>query len=43
MSKTEPLIATSFDGLTGETTVRELTADEIAELPQATDETPSAD
>jgi hypothetical protein len=39
MSNTQPLIATSFDGITGETTVRELTAEEIAELPQDTDET----
>jgi hypothetical protein len=30
----------SFDVLTGETSTRELTPDEIAELPQATNETP---
>jgi hypothetical protein len=39
MSKTEPITGTFFDGITGETTVRKLTAEEIAELPQDTDET----
>ena len=41
MSNTEPLLGTFHDALTGETITRELTADEIALLPQATDETPS--
>ena len=32
-------IAVEVNGITGETIERELTADEIAELPQATNET----
>jgi hypothetical protein len=43
MSNTEPMTGTFFNGLTGETIVRELTAKEIAELPKGTDETPSPD
>lgn len=39
MSNTEPLLGTFHDAVTGETITRELTADEIALLPQATDET----
>jgi len=35
--------ATVIDAETGETYTRELTAEEIAELPKATDETPTAD
>jgi len=35
--------ATVIDAETGETYTRELTAEEIAELPEATDETPSPD
>jgi len=42
MSKTEPLIGTFHNGLTGETITRELTADEIAELPKPTDEAPTS-
>jgi hypothetical protein len=44
---TEPLTGTFHDALTGETIVRELTAEEIATIPEPrelpTDETPSAD
>jgi hypothetical protein len=45
---TNPIIGTFHDALTGETIVRELTAEEIAQLPEptpleGTDETPSAD
>jgi hypothetical protein len=44
---TEPLTGTFHDALTGETVVRELTAEEIATLPEprklVTDETPSTD
>ena len=40
MSKTEPLLGTFHDAITGETVTRELTADEIAALPKPTDETP---
>ena len=43
MSNTEPLLGTFHDAITGETITRELTSDEIAALPQATDETPSPD
>jgi hypothetical protein len=39
MSKTEPLTGTFYNAITGETTTRELTAEEIAELPKDTDET----
>jgi hypothetical protein len=35
--------AVEVNGLTGETTERELTAEEIEALPKATDETPTAD
>jgi hypothetical protein len=43
-----PIIGTFHDALTGVTVVRELTAEEIAQLPEptpleGTDETPSAD
>ena len=41
MSKTEPLIGTFHNGITGETIVRELTENEIAELPKPTDEVPT--
>ena len=41
MSNTEPLLGTFHDAITGETIVRELTPDEIAALPQATNETPT--
>jgi len=41
MSNTEPLIGVFHDALTGETITRELTPEEIAELPKDTDETPS--
>jgi hypothetical protein len=41
MSNTEPLLGTFHDAITGETIVRELTPDEIAEIPQATNEVPS--
>jgi len=34
---------TFHDAITGETTERELTDEEIASLPKATDETPTAD
>ena len=40
MSNTEPLLGTFHDASTGETIVRELTADEIAALPKSTDEVP---
>jgi hypothetical protein len=41
MSNTEPLLGTFHDAVTGETITRELTPNEMALLPQATDETPS--
>jgi hypothetical protein len=41
MSNTEPKLGTFHDAITGEIITRELSAEEIAELPQATDETPS--
>ena len=41
MSNTEPVIGTFHDAITGETIVRELTADEIALLPKPTDEVPT--
>ena len=41
MSNTEPIQGTFHDAITGETIVRDLTADEIAAIEQATDETPS--
>lgn len=34
MSNTEPIVGIFHDALTGETIVRELTAEEIAELPE---------
>jgi hypothetical protein len=40
MSNTEPILGTFHDAITGETITRELTPDEIAALPQATNETP---
>jgi len=43
MSNTQPLLGTFHDANTGETITRELTPDEIALLPQPTDETPTAD
>jgi hypothetical protein len=39
----EKLFQVFHDAVTGETIVRELTPEEIAELPKATDETPTAD
>jgi hypothetical protein len=41
MSNAEPLLGTFHDAITGETITRELTPEEIAERPEATDETPS--
>jgi len=41
MSNNEPLLGTFHDAITGETVTRELTADEIAALPEPTNETPS--
>jgi len=41
MSNIEPLLGTFHDAITGETITRELTPDEIAAIPQDTDETPS--
>jgi hypothetical protein len=41
MSDPKPTIH-QYDCLTGETITRELTPEEIALLPQATDETPTA-
>jgi hypothetical protein len=38
MSNTEPLLGTFHDAVTGETIVRELTADEIAALPKPSNE-----
>lgn len=43
MSNTQSLLGTFHDAETGETITRELRPDEIALLPQATDETPSPD
>jgi hypothetical protein len=43
MSNTEPLMGLFVDAVTGETITRELTAEEISQLPKATDETPTAD
>jgi hypothetical protein len=45
MSNTEPIIGTFHDALTGETIVRELTAEEISQLPIGVleYETPTAD
>jgi hypothetical protein len=40
MSDNQPLLGTFHDAITGETVTRELTTDEIAALPQATNETP---
>jgi hypothetical protein len=40
MSNTEPRLGTFHDAITGETVTRELTADEIAELPKANNEYP---
>jgi hypothetical protein len=39
----EPLTGTFHDAITGETTVRELTPEEAALIPKATDETLSPD
>ena len=41
MSDNQTLIGTFHDAITGETIVRELTADEIAALPKSTDELPT--
>ncbi len=38
MSNTEPLLGTFHDAQTGETVTRELTAEEIAELPEPSNE-----
>jgi hypothetical protein len=43
MSNTEPKLGTFHNAATGEMITRELSAEEIAELPQAPDETPSPD
>jgi hypothetical protein len=43
MSNAEPTLGMWHDALTGETVTRELTSEEIMELPKATDETPTAD
>jgi hypothetical protein len=40
MSDNQPILGTFHDAITGETVTRELTQDEIAALPQATNETP---
>jgi hypothetical protein len=39
----EEILGTFYDALTGETVTRELTTEEIAEMPKATDETLSTD
>jgi hypothetical protein len=39
----EQILGTFYDASTGETVTRELTTEEIAELPEAPHETPSAD
>ena len=39
MSNLQSLIGTFHDAITGETVTRELTADEIAKLPEPTNET----
>ena len=36
MNETETILQTFYDGLTGETIVRELTPEEIAALPELT-------
>ena len=41
MSNTELLLGTFHDALTGETITRGLTADEIAALPEPTNEVPT--
>jgi hypothetical protein len=43
MGNTEPILETFYNHETSETITRQLTPKEIAELPQATDETPSPD
>jgi hypothetical protein len=43
MSNAEPTLGMWHDASTGETVTRELTAEEIAQLPKATDATPTAD
>jgi hypothetical protein len=43
MSNNEPPMGVFYDGITGETIERELTADEIALLQKPADETPIAD
>jgi hypothetical protein len=43
VSNTEPILETFYNHETGETITRQLTPEEIAELPQDTDETPSPD
>jgi hypothetical protein len=40
MSNTDKLVGTFHNAITGEIIVRELTADEIAALPEPTDEVP---
>ena len=40
MSNVQPMLGTFHDAVTGETIVRELTTDEIAALPEPTNETP---
>lgn len=39
MNETETILQTFFDALTGETIIRELTAEEIAALPEPTEPT----
>ena len=43
MTNTEPIMQTFYDGTTGESIVRELTPEEIAQLQEANNETPSPD
>ena len=41
MSNNQPLLGTFHDAITGETITRELTADEIAALPEPNNEYPT--
>jgi hypothetical protein len=43
MRNTEPIVETFYDATTDTTIQRELTAEELAQLPKAEDETPTAD
>ena len=40
-NETEPILGNFHDAITGKTVTRELTADEIAAITEATDEAPS--